>query len=59
MKKALVQSDALRNQTLNVCYSIPGYNKLHREDKNKLYDLVKKAISLEQTRERRTSEIER
>lgn len=46
IKEAVLESDVLRNKTLNACYDIPGYEKLSREDKNKLYDLVKKSISL-------------
>lgn len=46
IQKAVLDSDVLRNETLNICYKIPGYQRLPREDANKLYDLVKKAISL-------------
>ena len=52
MKKTVLQSDALRNQTLDVCYRIPGYVKLSLADKNKLYGLVKKAISVSQIQEK-------
>lgn len=45
VKKAVLQSDALRNEVLNRCYGIPGYASLPLEDKNKLYDLVKKAAT--------------
>lgn len=45
-QKALLESDKLRNQTLDVCYGIPGYEKLALTDKNQLYDLVKKAVML-------------
>lgn len=46
VKAAVLESNALRNETLNVCYGIPGYKLLPREEKIKLYDLVKKSISL-------------
>ena len=46
VKKAVLESDALRNETLHICYGIPGYTLLSREDKIKLYDLVKKSVSM-------------
>lgn len=44
MKKGLNDSFVLRNRTLDVCYKIPGYEKLPAEEKKQLYDLVKKAV---------------
>lgn len=46
VRDAVLESDRLRNLTLDACYKIPGYEMLPREDRNKLYDLVKKAVSL-------------
>lgn len=46
IRDAVLESDRLRNLTLNACYKIPGYEKLPREDKGRLYDLVKKSVSL-------------
>ena len=43
-KKGLHDSFLLRNKTLDVCYGIPGYELLPRDERNKLYDLVKKAV---------------
>jgi len=44
MRKELNEPFVLRNKTLDVCYGIPGYEKLDREERNALYGLVKKAI---------------
>lgn len=44
MKRGLNKAAVLRNKALEACYKIPGYEKLPREDKNALYDLVKKAV---------------
>lgn len=46
VKESLQQSDKIRNMTLDACYNIPGYTYLQREDKKKLYDMVKKSVSL-------------
>lgn len=45
-KEAVQESDKLRKMTLDACYDIPGYTYLPKEDKKKLYDMVKKSISL-------------
>jgi len=46
VRDAVLQSDKLRNETLDACEKIPGYALLPKEDKNRLYDMVKKAVSL-------------
>lgn len=53
VQQVIMASDKLRNRTLDVCYGIPGYDKLPHNDKKALYDLVKKAIerSLEAERD--------
>lgn len=35
----------IRNKTLDVCYSIPHYDKLEIETKNAIYDIVKKLLT--------------
>lgn len=51
VREAVSESDVVRNRTLDVCYRIPGYEKLPAEDKNALYDLVKKSIVMAQDKE--------
>lgn len=48
ISQGLDESVVLRNNALNVCYGIPGYEMLSTKEKNQLYDLVKKAICLQQ-----------
>lgn len=50
VQDGVLQSDRLRKQTLDVCQGIPGYSALPREDKNKLYDLIKKSILASQVK---------
>ena len=52
IEKGVLESDKVRNMTLNVCYSVPGYELLSREDGRKLYDAVKKAIELSFSKEK-------
>lgn len=35
----------IRNKTLNICHSIPHYDKLEIETKNAIYDIVKKLLT--------------
>lgn len=42
----------VRDRVLDVCYSIPGYEKLPLAEKNQLYDLVKKSVELSMEAER-------
>ena len=59
VKEAVLASDTLRHKTLDVCYKIPGYNALPRPDRNKLYDLIKQAVTLSELQNRHpSSEIE-
>lgn len=55
VKGAVLQSDALRKQILDVCHQIPGYKDMPHEDKNRLYDLVKKSVSLSQAKGHNTA----
>jgi len=51
IKEAIRRSEQIRNQTLDICYEIPGYTKLPRSEANALYDLVKKAVTLSKEKE--------
>ena len=44
MKKDLNRWANIRNTTLDICYAIPGYTDLELEQKNKVYDAVKKEV---------------
>jgi len=37
----------IRNRTLDICYSIDGYEKLPLQEKNKIYDRISEKISRE------------
>lgn len=39
--KAVLESDSIRNKALDICYAIPGYVDLPREEKNKIYDKIR------------------
>lgn len=41
LKQSILNSDALRNQTLKACYSIEEYAALPLEQKNLIYDAIK------------------
>lgn len=41
IRNAILQSDAIRHRTLNVCYGIPGYEALPLSEKNRVYDAIK------------------
>ena len=41
LKQSILNSDALRNQTLKACYSIKEYAALPLEQKNLIYDAIK------------------
>lgn len=47
VRTVVLESDEIRKKALDTCYKIPGYENLDKEDKNKLYDLVKKAVTSE------------
>ncbi len=59
VRDVVMESDKLRNMTLDVCYKIPGYKELPLEDKNKLYDMVKNAVSLSFSKEKQPGVSER
>lgn len=40
----LNEAARVRNTVLDACYGTPGYGKLSLEDKNRMYDLVRKAV---------------
>ena len=45
VENAVMQSDVLRRQALDLCHNIPGYASMSQEDKNQIYDLAKKAVA--------------
>lgn len=47
VRKSVVMSDRIRKETLDRCYSLDGYKNLPREEKNKVYDRVKKEVEKE------------
>lgn len=40
IKECIIASDDIRRKTLDSCYNIPGYDKLPRDEKNKIYDAL-------------------
>lgn len=47
MKRGLNKAAILRSKTLDACYAIPNYAKLPLQDKNALFELVKKAVAMD------------
>ena len=47
LRDAIIQSDYIRNETLNRCYAIPSYQYKNRRWKNRYYDLMKKKVIAE------------
>ena len=46
-RAAVLESDAIRRETLKRCYKIPGYVRLSRVEKNKVYDEVREQVKRE------------
>ena len=46
IKRSVLASDAIRRETLKACYSIEGYAALPLNEKNAIYDAIKKGIIL-------------
>lgn len=47
MRKQIVLSDKIREETLTRCCSIIGYKDLALQDKNRIYDKVKREVEKE------------
>ena len=44
IKEYIKQSDYIRNETLNRCYEMDGYEKLSTAGKRKIYDTVRETV---------------
>lgn len=47
IRETLDKYALIRNKTLDICYSIDGYEKLPLKEKNKIYDRIREEVSRE------------
>lgn len=48
VRDAVLDSDRVRREALKRCYRVPGYARLPREEKNKIYDRIREEVKEEQ-----------
>lgn len=49
LRNAIIQSDHIRNETLNRCLAIPSYRYKSLKWKNRYYDVIKRRVIAEMT----------
>ena len=52
IRNTIIQSDYIRNETLNRCYAIPSYRYKSLKWKNRYYDVIKRKVMAEMAAQR-------